>query len=224
MSSLSFFNGFNNLPNIAASTPTLNAEPAEIAEKICSACSASSAFIEVRREYPAIRTYGADAAVPTKWFTIKAEAAYFTSSTPMTDEYVLYVVQVERQTGEWLIVAGYSGDATTKRRAAFGFAPDRGLARSIVARASPIDTRQASPSDRRHQNATAWRRSIFAGARPALARDGHRRRDVRPGRRLPASTPEPHVGPRFGIVLGPAETGPHREPLRAVAAAHNPVR
>jgi hypothetical protein len=133
--SLSFFNGFNNLPNIRAST-TLNAEPAEVAEKICSACSASSAFIEIRREYPAIRTYGADAALPTKWFTLKGEAAYFTSSTPMTDEYVLYVVQVERQTGEWLIVAGYSGDATTKRRAAFGFAPDRGLARSIVARAS----------------------------------------------------------------------------------------
>ena len=49
---------------------------------------------------------------------------------------MLYVVQVERQTGEWVIVAGYAGDVTTKRRAAFGFAPDRGLARSIVARAS----------------------------------------------------------------------------------------
>jgi hypothetical protein len=130
--SLSFFNGFNHLPNIAAST-TLNAE---IAEKICSACSASSAFVEIRREHPAIRTYGADAVLPTKWFTIKGEAAYFTSSTPLTDEYVLYVVQLERQTGEWVIVAGYAGEATTLRRSTLLFAPDRGMTRAIVARAS----------------------------------------------------------------------------------------
>ena len=132
---LSFFDGFNNLPNVDAAT-TLNAETAKTAEKTCSACSANSASLVIHRTYPAIRTYGADAAVPTPWFTIKSEAAYFTSSTPMTDEYVLYVVQIERQTGEWMIVAGYSGDVTTKRRAAIGFAPDRGMARSIVARAS----------------------------------------------------------------------------------------
>ena len=133
--SLSFYNGFNHLPNIDA-TMTLTPEPAEIAEKMCSACSANSAVISLRRTYPAIRTYGADMAVPTPWFTIKAEAAYFTSSTPLTDEYVLYVLQVERQTGEWVIVAGYAGDAATLRRSPLAFAPDRGLARSIVARAS----------------------------------------------------------------------------------------
>ena len=131
--SLSFFNGFNHLPNIDT---TLTAEPAETAEKICSACSASSAVISLRRTYPAIRTYGADAAVPTPWFTIKGEAAYFTSSTPLTDEYVLYVLQVERQAGEWVIVAGYAGEAITARRSALSFAPDRGMTRSIVARAS----------------------------------------------------------------------------------------
>jgi hypothetical protein len=77
-----------------------------------------------------------DAAVPTRWFTIKGEAAYFTSASPATDEYVLYVVQLERQTGEWLLVAGYAGEAVTERRAALTFAPDRGLARSVVGRAS----------------------------------------------------------------------------------------
>jgi hypothetical protein len=131
--SLSFFNGFNHLPNIDA---TLTAEPAEIAEKTCSACSASSAVISLRRTYPAIRTYGADAAIPTPRFTIKGEAAYFTSSTPLTDEYVLYVLQVERQTGEWVIVAGYAGEAITARRSTLSFAPDRGVTRAIVARAS----------------------------------------------------------------------------------------
>jgi hypothetical protein len=80
--------------------------------------------------------YGGDVAVPTVWFTIKGEAGYFTTSTPGTDEYVLYVVQLERQTGEWLLVGGYVGQAVTKRQATATFAPDRGLARSIVGRAS----------------------------------------------------------------------------------------
>ena len=130
--SLSVFDGFNHLPNIDAAT-MLSAESARTAGKICSACSA---FITLRRTYPAIRTYGADAAVPTPWFTLKGEAAYFTSSTPLTDEYVLYVLQLERQTGEWVIVAGYAGEAITARRSALSFAPDRGMTRSIVARAS----------------------------------------------------------------------------------------
>ena len=77
-------------------------------------------------------SYGADAAMPTRWFTVKGEAAYFTSSSPATDEYVLYVVQLERQTGEWVFVGGYAGEAVTERRAALTFAPDRGLTRSIV--------------------------------------------------------------------------------------------
>src|SRR5262249_9901037 len=100
----------------------------------------------VARVYPAIRVYGGDAAIPLRWFTVKGEAAYFTNSgrspestrTPgsSTDEYVLYVVQLERQSGEWVLVLGYAGEAVTKQVAALGFAPDRGLTRSIVGRAS----------------------------------------------------------------------------------------
>jgi hypothetical protein len=144
--SLSFFNGFNHLPNIVPTTAGSNAETAESAEKICSACSASSAFLLLGRSYPAIRTYGGDIAVPTRWFTIKGEAAYFTSpaadsdlsrqSAATADDYLLYVVQLERQTGEWVIVAGYAGEAITAGRSTFSFAPDRGMSRSIVARAS----------------------------------------------------------------------------------------
>jgi hypothetical protein len=88
--------------------------------------------------FPEMRMVGGDIAVPTKWLTLKSEAAYFASSSPITDEYVLYVVQVERQTGEWVLVAGYAGEAVTNRRstAPVTFAPDRGLTRSIVARAA----------------------------------------------------------------------------------------
>jgi hypothetical protein len=83
-----------------------------------------------------MRAYGADAAVPTRFFTLKGEAAYATSDTPGTDDYVLYVVQLERLTGEWQLAAGYAGEVVTARRAAATFAPDRGLTRAIVARAA----------------------------------------------------------------------------------------
>lgn len=129
--SLSFYNGFNHLPNVG-----LVGQVGRVGQEGQVGLDGQVGTLAVARTYPAMRTYGADAAIPTKWFTIKGEAAYFTSSTPLTDEYVLYVVQVERQTGEWMIVAGYSGDVTTKRRSSLAFAPDRGMARSIVARAS----------------------------------------------------------------------------------------
>jgi len=115
---VSFFDGFNHLPNIAANVQPVPPQ------------------ITVARIYPAIRTYGADAAWPTKWFTIKGEAAYFTSQSADTDEYVLFVLQLERQTGEWVLIGGYAGEAVTTRGAVLTFAPDRGMSRSIVARAS----------------------------------------------------------------------------------------
>jgi hypothetical protein len=53
------------------------------------------------------------------------------------------VVQLERQTGEWVLVGGYAGEVVTADRGALAFAPDRGMARSIVGRASyTIDPRR----------------------------------------------------------------------------------
>jgi len=118
--SLSFFDGYNHLPNIDATLKPFTLLPE----------------VDIRRQYPAIRTYGADVAMPTRWFTVKGEAAYFTSSAPETDEYMLYVVQLERQTGEWLLVGGYAGQAVTTKRSLLTFAPDRGLTDSVVGRAS----------------------------------------------------------------------------------------
>ena len=115
--SLSFFDGFNHLPNV-------NVRPG------------SFPSVEVSTFHPPIRAYGADAAMPTRWFSVKGEMAYVTSSSPSTDEYVLYVVQVERQTGEWVFVGGYAGEAVTDRRASLTFAPDRGMTKSVVGRAS----------------------------------------------------------------------------------------
>jgi len=120
--------------------------------------------------------YGADVAVPTGWFTIKAEAAYFTSSTPLTDEYVLYVVQFERQTGEWVIVAGYAGEAVTAHHSTLTFAPDRGMTRSFVGRASyTIDPRRSVAFETAvHQTGEG----IYAKAEYSQARGQHWRATV----------------------------------------------
>ena len=164
--SLSFFNGFNHLPNIDS---RVRLEPLQI---------------ELTRTYPAIRTYGADGAMPTRWFTIKGEAAYVTSSSASTDEYVLYVVQLERQTGEWVIVGGYAGEVVTARRSTSRVCArsrddeiDRG-ARVVHPRCEP------QPGDG-NGRAPEWRRRlrqgpVLAGARPALARHRGRRGDRGP--------------------------------------------
>jgi hypothetical protein len=89
----------------------------------------------VQRFYPQMRMVGADAASPLGPVTLKGEAAYFTSTNPQADNYALWVLQLERQAGEWSLVAGYAGELTTEHRSVPGFSPVRGLARSVVAHA-----------------------------------------------------------------------------------------
>jgi hypothetical protein len=122
----SFFDGYNHLPNVL---PRSGTAPTE--------------FMIVRT-FPQLRSYGADLAVPTRWFTVKAETAYFTTSDALTDEYLLYVIQLERQTGEWTLLGGYAGEIVTEDKAGLSFAPDRGVTRSIVGRASyTVDTNRS---------------------------------------------------------------------------------
>ena len=99
--------------------------------------------VAINQSYAQMRMYGATAAVPLQWFTLKGESGYFTSSTKTADEYFQYVIQVERQSGEWSLVGGYAGEAVTQRRNPLGFAPDRGLSKAFVGRASlQIDPQQ----------------------------------------------------------------------------------
>ncbi|MCC7416529.1 MAG: hypothetical protein IT176_05250 [Acidobacteria bacterium] len=116
--SLSYFDGFNHLPNIDVRVPIV------------------PGALVLTRVYPHIRSLGADAAIPTRWFTVKVESAYFASPDRQADEYVLYVVELERLAGEWVLAGGYAGEAIVERRVEPGFAPDRGLARALVGRAS----------------------------------------------------------------------------------------
>ena len=124
--SLSVFYGYNYLPQFQSTVV-----PAE-------------ARIDVRREYPQLTSVGGDAAVPLEWVTIKGEVAWLGSSTAGAEEYVLYVLQIERQVGEWLFIGGYAGDHVTEAGSVPRFAPDQGLARAIVGRASyTIDTNRS---------------------------------------------------------------------------------
>jgi hypothetical protein len=112
-----FFEGYNNLPLFTA-TP-------------------ASGGVDVQRYYPKLRLYGADLAVPLHWFTVKTEGAYFTSTTPGSDEYALYVIQLERQVKEWSFVGGYSGEIVTRSTGdPLEFAPNRGFARSFLGHTS----------------------------------------------------------------------------------------
>ncbi len=117
--SLSYFDGRQNLPSFDAS----------LAKSL-----PPSVLLE--RTYPRLRLYGGDIAVPLSWFTVKSEAAYLTSSTPGAQEYVLYVLQVERFVREWSFVGGYAGSYTTREpENPLQFAADRGIAKSFVGRA-----------------------------------------------------------------------------------------
>lgn len=124
---VSYFDGQNHLPDVY------------------SAVTPEGTALDIRRVYPKIRMYGADAAIPTDLLTLKLEAAYVRSPAHDTDEYLLYVVEAERQSGEWLLDLGYAGDRTTRHSQSPGqpFAPDRGLARALIGRAAyTIDPRR----------------------------------------------------------------------------------
>ena len=111
-----FYEGFNHLPLIEGAL--------------------EGRRVGLRRYYPHLRLYGGDFAVPLRWFSVKAEAAHFTSRDRAFDEFVQYVVQVERIAGEWVFVGGYAGEVVTNRRNVLDFAPDRGLARTFLGRAA----------------------------------------------------------------------------------------
>jgi hypothetical protein len=117
--SASVYDGFDHLPRLDASV------------------NQAAGRVEVQRIYPVMRMAGGDLVWPLRWFTVKTEAGYFWTTDDRTDDYVSYVVQLERQSGEWLFVGGYAGEIVTERRtsrdvplASF----ERGLTRSFLGR------------------------------------------------------------------------------------------
>jgi hypothetical protein len=116
--SLSYFDGFNHLPQFSAFPLS------------------GRTLVALQRSYAPLRMGGADAAVPLRWFTVKGEVASLFTTSDAADDVVVYVVQLERQSGELSLVAGYAGEIVTTRRSTFDFAPDRGLTRAFLGRAA----------------------------------------------------------------------------------------
>ena len=146
----SFYEGFNHLPSFDVAprfTPT-------------------GAEVSVKRFYPKMIMAGGDIAAPLPWFTVKAEAAHFATTDERVDEYALYVVQLERQIGEWLFVGGYAGEAITRHGTrSLDFAPDRGLTKTILGRAAfTIDAnREIAFESAVHQNGDGlWVKSEYS--------------------------------------------------------------
>ena len=119
--SLSYFDGYNHLPAIdGAVVPTLAPPPRLV----------------LSPRYPRMRMAGGDLAWLLSTFTIKAEAGYFTAPDGDADEYLQYVIQIERQQGELFLVGGYAGEVVQVSRTTSEFAPDRGLSEAFLGRAS----------------------------------------------------------------------------------------
>jgi hypothetical protein len=147
--SASFYDGFNSLPVFRGSFDTPQTR------------------IDLVRYYPALRLYGADAAVPLRWFTVKTEAAYYTSPDKQQDEYIIYVIQLERQIKEFSIVAGYAGDIVTAQSHSLQFSPERGFARAILAHAQyTIDANRGVALDAavRQNGRGSWLRPQYSQA------------------------------------------------------------
>lgn len=116
--SLSYVDGFNHLPHF--SLVPVSEQP----------------LVALQREYAPLRSVGTDAAVPLPWFTLKGEVAWLTTTSSIVDDVVQYVIQMDRQSGEFSLVWGYAGEVVTAHRSLFDFAPDRGLTSAFLGRAT----------------------------------------------------------------------------------------
>jgi hypothetical protein len=112
--SLSYYDGFNYFPDFNDHV------------------DADASRVTFSRVYPALRLYGGDLTVPLSLFTFKAEGAYYTSATKNQDEYVLYLLQLERQIHELRIMFGYAGEVVTVQGDALQYPGERGFARGLI--------------------------------------------------------------------------------------------
>ena len=166
--SVSGFKGNNNLPLIESGAPQLpGGIPLPPAASLPGNVVPAALQVPITRAYPAMWMVGGDADVPLPIVTLKGEAAFFGTDDSRADQYWLYVIQVERQSGEWMFIGGYSGEVVTTARAQVAFAPDRGLTKAFLGRASyTIDTnRSVSFEGALRQNGDgAWLRFEYSQA------------------------------------------------------------
>jgi hypothetical protein len=149
--SISYFDGNNTSPIIDTA-----ADPAGVPP-----------VLALSQRFPRIRMAGGDLAWPLRWFTLKAEAGYFTAPDRDADEYLLYVIQLERQQGELSVVGGYAGEAVRVQRTVTDFAPDRGLSKAFLGRvAYTIDANRSLSAETavRQDFTSVWLKGEYSQA------------------------------------------------------------
>jgi len=148
--SASYYQGFNHLPSFESAL----------------SFNGNNVVVDLQSFYPRMKMAGMDAAIPLRWFGIKAEAGYFASSDPRADDYGQYVLQLERHVGEWTFVGGYAGEwVATDGTLTVDFAPDRGFSKTMLGSARyVIDTnRSISVETAIRQNADGgWVRAEYS--------------------------------------------------------------
>jgi hypothetical protein len=177
---VAFYRGFNHLPSFdfLIPGPVFITNPGNPPFMTTVPSRTNPAVIQF---YPKMLMAGGDIAVPFRLFTLKGEAAYFKSSDNDADDFASYVIQLERQSGEWSFVGGYGGEAITKQRngtvtfAPGGgditeksdFAPDRGLTKTFLGRAGyTIDSNRSVALETavRQNGVGAWVKGEYSEA------------------------------------------------------------
>lgn len=133
------------------------------------------------------------ASMPTRWFTVKGEAAFFSSSSPATDEYVIVrraARTVERRMGTGRRVRGGSGHRSplgVDVRPRSRHQPRVCRTRFLHGRPEPErGSGRRGPTERRRR---VRQGRVLTGERPALEDDGHGRGDWWAAERLPRTVP-----------------------------------
>lgn len=165
------FSGYNHLPLPRTIVLPPNVE--------MPATAASRPQVLVTSTFPAIQMLGADVVVPLRWVNVKAESAFLRSRDGRTDDFLLYVVQLERQSGELSAVLGYAGQYVTRDRPGQEFGVDRGLTDAFIGRIGyTLDaTRSVAVEAAVRQNLDGlWLRPEYShafGAHVRLTVNGH---------------------------------------------------
>ena len=112
--SLCYYDGFNYTPDFKVQV------------------DATASRLTYSRIYPSLRLYGGDLTVPLSLVTFKSEGAYYTSPAKNQDQYLLYLLQLERQMREVHVILGYAGEMVTARANVFQYLGERGFARGLI--------------------------------------------------------------------------------------------
>ena len=93
----------------------------------------------ITRRYPRIRMYGGDLVYTARYVTLRAESAYFASKPEAPgvgrgDDYALYVIEAERQSGKVQWTVAYANKALLEDRKSYSFDPQRSLAGCFLGR------------------------------------------------------------------------------------------